>query len=100
MTLTTMKRRIKAFMFRFPMMITCREFEEFLINYLEGELGPDERRKFELHLKICRECREYLTAYKASMEAVRQGLSEETAPVPDEVPEDLIAAVIASRDPE
>ena len=97
MALTTMKRRLKAFMFRFPMMITCVEFEGFLVDYLDDKLGPDERRKFELHLKICRECREYLAAYKASLEAARQGLSGETAPLPDDVPEDLVAAVIASR---
>jgi len=33
------------------------------------------------------------------MEAAKQGLSDVDAPVPGEVPEDLIAAVIASRDP-
>lgn len=99
MNLNKLKRRMQGVLFKMPMMITCREFEAFIIDYLDGDLLPEQSRKFELHLKICRECREYLAAYKASMEAAKQGLSDVDAPVPGEVPEDLIAAVIASRDP-
>jgi anti-sigma factor RsiW len=93
-----MKRRMQGVMFRMPMMITCRQFEEFIIDYLDGELTNHEARLFEIHLRICRECREYLAAYEATMEAARLGLDESVAPLPDEVPEDLIAAVIESRD--
>lgn len=90
------KRRLQGVMFRMPMMITCRQFEDFIIEYLEGGLTAHQRRLFEFHLKVCRECREYLAAYKASMEAAKQELSDDAAPLPDEVPEDLITAVIAS----
>ncbi len=92
------KRRMQGIMFRMPMMITCRQFEDFIIDYLEGGLTDHQRRLFEIHLKICRECREYLAAYKAGMDAAKQGLSDDAALLPDEVPEDLVAAVIASRE--
>ncbi|MGI9490585.1 MAG: anti-sigma factor family protein [Geminicoccaceae bacterium] len=92
------KRRMQAVMFRMPMMITCREFETFIIAYFEGGLTKHQRRLFELHLKFCRECRDYLAAFKVTMDAAKQGLSEEQPAPPDDVPEDLIAAVIASRD--
>ncbi|MGI9435239.1 MAG: anti-sigma factor family protein [Geminicoccaceae bacterium] len=92
------KRRLKAAMFNLPMMINCRQFEDFILSYFEDGLSDRERKLFEIHLKVCRECREYLAAYKASMEAAKQGFSDDAIAVPDEVPEDLVAAVIASRE--
>ena len=94
----SLKRRMQGIMFRMPMMITCREFEDFIIAYFEGGLTNRQRRLFDIHLVVCRECREYLAAYKASMEAAKQGLYDEVQELPEDVPEDLIAAVIASRD--
>lgn len=49
-------------------MITCREFEDFVHDYLAGELVATKARRFEWHLKICRECRDYLRAYQISLE--------------------------------
>lgn len=98
MTEATLRRRLMGLMFRLPGMITCREFEAFIADYLEGGLSPRERRLFEIHLKVCRECRDYLAAYRASMEAARLGLSNQVSALPDDVPEDLVAAVLASRD--
>lgn len=93
----TLRRRLQGVMFRMPMMISCRQFEEFIIDYLEDGLTDGQRRLFEIHLKVCHECREYLAAYKTSIEAAKQGLADAAALLPDEVPEDLVAAVIASR---
>ncbi len=57
-------RWIKGMMLRrMPLMITCTEFEGFILAYLEGELPSRQRRVFEFHLKICRECRDYLAAH-------------------------------------
>ena len=78
-------------------MITCREFEDFVQDYLADELPADEARRFERHMKICRECREYLAAYKVSLEVGQAALGPPAAPVPDEVPEDLVKAVLDSR---
>ena len=91
------KSRMQGIMFRMPMMITCRQFEEFIIEYLEGGLTDHQRRLFEIHLKVCRECREYLAAYKTSLEAAKRSFPDDATSLPDEVPEDLVAAVVASR---
>ena len=99
MNKTPWKRRIKGMMFKMPLMISCEEFEEFIIEYLEDGLTSRQRSLFEFHLKICRECREYLAAYRTSMEAAKMGLDDESD-IPDEIPEDLIAAVLASRSPD
>lgn len=97
MAKTPWKRRIKGMMFKMPLMITCEVFEDFIIEYLESELTDRQQRLFEFHLNICRECREYLAAYKIGMETAKQSLSNEAIQLPVEVPEDLVAAVIASR---
>ncbi len=81
-----------------PLMITCREFEDFILAYLEGELPNRQRFVFELHLKVCRECRDYLAAYRRTIEVAKRAFDEQNAPVPDDVPEDLIKAVLAARD--
>ena len=93
-----MMRRLKATMLkRVHGMITCREFEEFIIQYLEDELPRKQKRVFEWHLRICRECREYLAAYERSIEISKATLGTASEAVPDEVPEDLIKAILDAR---
>lgn len=79
-------------------MITCREFEDFIAEYLAGELPAAKVRVFQRHLKLCRECRDYLRAYQTSLEIGKAALGPGSAPVPDEVPQDLIKAILDSRD--
>ena len=79
-------------------MITCREFEDFILAYLDGELPHRQRKIFEWHIRLCRECREYLAAYRRSMEVSEQVLSKESL-VPTDVPEDLVEAVIQATKP-
>lgn len=79
-------------------MITCREFESFVLDYLAGELPAAQLRRFEWHLKLCRECRDYLQAYHASLEIGKTALGPPSAPVPDSVPEDLIKAILDARE--
>lgn len=79
-------------------MITCVEFEEFVLQYLDGELPEKQRLVFELHLRLCRECRDYLAAYKRSMEITGAVSKQPDAPLPSEVPEDLIKAILDARE--
>ena len=91
-------RPIAAMMFRLPFMINCEEFEAFIVDYLEENLSRSQRIKFDMHLKLCRECRDYLQSYKATM-----NLTKAQTDIPfskmemGEVPEDLIKAVLAAR---
>ncbi|WP_299622425.1 anti-sigma factor [Pelagibius sp.] len=86
-----------AMLRKLPLMITCREFEDFLLDYMEGSLPTRQRRIFEVHLAICRECREYLAAYRETIELGRQAFEDPAANPPEDVPEDLITAVLAAR---
>lgn len=97
MTQRPIRRRIKGVMFRLPMMITCERFETFLGDYIDGTLPPDQRRKFELHLRVCRECRDYLAAYQAARAATRMAFAKDLTVDLGEAPADLVQAVLASR---
>ena len=93
-----MMRRLKGTMLkRMHGMITCREFEEFVLQYLDGELPSKQMKIFEWHMRICRECREYLAAYKRTIEIGKAALGSADESVPDDVPEDLIRAVLDAR---
>ena len=78
-------------------MITCNEFESFILAYLEGDLPKRQKVVFEFHLKMCRECREYLQAYRASIELAREAHEAELKELTDQVPEDLVKAILAAR---
>lgn len=91
-------RRMRGMMFKLPMMITCEEFEDFILAHLEDELPKRQEAVFQLHLKMCRECREYLEAYRTSIELAKDAYTLDDADLPDEVPEDLVKAVLAARD--
>lgn len=93
----SVRQRIRGIMFKLPLMITCVEFEEFMLAYLEGGLSNKQRRVFEFHLAVCTECRDYLAAYKAAMTVTRDALDTQSAETLANVPEDLVAAVLAAN---
>ena len=78
-------------------MISCKEFEEFILDYLDDELPLAKKKMFEFHLRVCIECTEYLAAYKRSIELGIAVFKEPGAQIPDDVPEDLIKAVLDAR---
>jgi len=89
-----LRRRIHGVMFKLPMMISCSEFEDFILAYLDDDLPPSKKFLFESHLKLCRECRAYLKAYRASV-SLTEAQKEISA---EDVPEDLVKAILAARD--
>ena len=38
------------------MNVTCREFADFMADYLSGELAPALRQPFDYHLGLCVNC--------------------------------------------
>ncbi len=77
-----------------PGMITCAKFEATLLAYLEGTLSWRQRWVMKLHLLACPACRAYLKAYRATVALGHTVFEDPHAPVPDSVPEDLVAAVL------
>ena len=77
--------------------MTCREFTDFIADYLAGEIPEDVRRTFAEHLEICENCRRYLSGYQETVTLGRHAFDDDSAPLPRDVPEDLIRAVLAAR---
>jgi anti-sigma factor RsiW len=75
--------------------ISCREFVEFLDQYLANELAPDRRAVFERHLTICTDCTAYVDSYRKTMRLSREALQGSLLPL--DVPEDLVRAILAAR---
>jgi anti-sigma factor RsiW len=40
--------------------LSCQELVELVTDYLEGALTPDDRARFEAHVRGCDGCRAYL----------------------------------------
>lgn len=80
-----------------PGMITCAEIDEFVIDYLDDRLSPKKKRIFEWHLKMCRDCRSYLAAYRRTIETGKKLFQSPADSVPDTVPEDLVQAILTAR---
>ncbi|MDT8436147.1 MAG: zf-HC2 domain-containing protein [Gemmatimonadota bacterium] len=91
-------RRLRGLLFRtLPHMISCREFEEFVLDYLDGELAPPQRKTFDSHVRLCPECRVYLEAYEVSRALGEAVCREDEDAPPEDAPESLVTAILAAR---
>lgn len=80
--------------------MTCREVADVIQDYLSGELTPAVRGEFERHLEVCPTCRHYIALYEAAIELGRAVCDDETISAAEAgVPQELIDAILASRDP-
>lgn len=77
--------------------MTCREFADFIMDYLTGDLSENIAASFDRHLSVCANCRTYLAQYRATVEAGKTAFADEDALLPDDVPEELIQAILTSR---
>ena len=78
--------------------MTCREFADFVMGYLDGELAADERGRFDAHLAVCPDCVRYLDQYRDTVAAVQlQARGDDE--LPRGVPDDLVQAIVAARKP-
>ena len=73
-------------------MLTCQEVIEFLFAYVEGELPAAERARFDQHLAVCPHCVDYVQGYRESIRLGKAAFAEV-----DEVPEELVDAILAAR---
>jgi len=76
--------------------MTCREFTSFISDYLDGELSPDVRARFVRHLERCDNCVQYLADYERTL-ALEHRVFDDEDTLPAQVPESLVAAILASR---
>ena len=74
--------------------ITCRQLIDFIVDYVEGALEEMPRADFERHLGVCRSCQAYLATYRETTALVRSLATDDAV---DDVPEELVQAILARR---
>ena len=78
--------------------MNCREMVDFLMAYVDEELPEAQRQAFDAHLGDCPPCISYLDSYRESVRLGKAVCQQEEGPVPDDVPEALIQAILAARE--
>ena len=78
-------------------MLTCKEFDDFMVDYLDGGLPVWQKYMCWLHVKMCRECAHFVQQYRRTVVLEQNAFGSPNDEVPDSVPEDLIKAAIARR---
>ena len=77
--------------------MTCREFADFIADYLSGEVSSSTHEELERHLGLCPNCRRYLTIYEETIRLGKAAFEEPDAALPADVPDELVAAILAAR---
>jgi len=93
----SVSKRLRDWMFKsFPGMLTCKEFDDYTVDYVDGALAAGERRKFNFHLLLCRACRRYLRAYHRTMSLCAESIHDSDYSDQDEIPEALVEAIVSA----
>lgn len=77
--------------------MTCREFADFMGDYLSGGLPTNSRTAFDYHLSRCVNCQRYLEGYQETIKLGKRAFADDDSGVPKDVPEDLVQAILAAR---
>lgn len=77
--------------------VTCREFADFIADYLSSDLPAESRREFDRHLEVCPNCVNYLRGYEETVKLGKRAFDDDDAPVPDTVPEELVQGILSAR---
>jgi len=81
-------------------MITCKEFNDFIYDYVEENLTQKQLILFKRHMKVCPMCRNFLRTYLAAYKAKDGLLPYSNLDVPTSMPQDLIDAILDVRSQE
>ena len=77
--------------------MSCKEVEEFLMDYLEGNLGFCTRTRFRLHILMCPDCSKYIEEYKNTVslnKSMFELINDESI---EDVPEEIINAILSIK---
>ena len=77
--------------------MTCKEFIEFVWRYLDEQLPAEQRATFDAHLAVCPGCVSYLANYAETVRLAGQAFGDPDAALPEDVPEELVAAILHAR---
>ena len=93
-----LKRWIRSKVANKPLMMTCRELEEFIVDYIDGNLPYSKKIMFVFHLIMCDECNSYINAYKKSIELGKKHFEEIDKDLQVDPPDKLIEIISKLKD--
>jgi len=91
-------RKLKLKMQDKPLMISCEEFENFVVDYFEGNLPFMTRLKFKMHLLMCSVCRKYINQYKKTIEIEKKYYVDTDNDFSEGPPEELLEVIQKLKD--
>jgi len=75
--------------------LSCKQFVDFLNDYVAGRQPEDVRKAFEEHIRCCPPCLDFLNAYRQTIETSKKACCCGKNEI--EAPEALINAILAAR---
>ena len=78
-------------------MLTCKEFDDFMVDYLEQGLPVWQKFMCWLHVKMCSECAIFARQYNRTIALGKKAFDVPDDPVPDSIPDELVKAALAHR---
>lgn len=76
--------------------MNCQELVDFLMDYLDGTLPPEQAASFKEHLHRCPPCVGYLLSYEQCIRIGKECMCDEEEVI-GVVPEGLVKAILAAR---
>lgn len=77
-------------------MLTCRDVENFLIDYVDDELGFMTRLQFRMHIAMCRDCKKYLQTYINAIHMEKQIFEHPDDEAIGNVPDEILHAILSA----
>ena len=75
------RRRLRGWLNRLlPYLLTCEQVDHAAVDYLDGALRISPRRRLELHLRMCADCRAFAKSYAATVRAAHASVAGATPP--------------------
>ena len=70
--LPSLKNKLKKIF----LIISCRKFEESIVDYLQKDLSLPRNLIFKHHLYFCRDCRTFFDEYKHTIKLIKESVEE------------------------
>jgi predicted anti-sigma-YlaC factor YlaD len=77
--------------------LNCRDFVEWVTDYLETTLPPELSERVEAHLEICEGCRLYLGQMRLTVRALAMLRRDSPAATPQPIRQRLVRAFREAR---
>ena len=77
--------------------LTCKQLEDFIVDYFDSNLPLEQQQKFTHHLSLCSACVRYIENYEKTIELTQAAFGDSSDILKTEIPDALVQAILASR---